>query len=773
MPYAITTRDGITIQNIPDDVPADSPVLRERVARVRASLQTDAGKTLQPAEEPGIIDRVANAFTGADRATAETEALPDWATMPELNSLSLASAKTGVGTLLSNPEETAQIIKANFPDAQVRQDAKGNFIIRSAADGQEYAIKPGFRVSDIPRAIGALAAFTPAGRATTLAGAGAAAAGTQAAIEASQAAAGGSFSGRDVVIAGAGGAAVPAVVNAARAAAAPARQLLDRARGVTLQAPAVPQTAPVVAQTAPVVTPPAAPVTPPAALMPADDLASTARNASLGGFGSKRATQTLAEQAAPDAETVAAAERLGVLEHLQPDHYTTNQAYRQLAQLVKSQTGSPAAAAQREGLLKVAEAADEVITKLGGSADASTLSTNLAAKLQASHAKMAGQAEDLYGQVAKRIPKSLAVDAPDTLGFLRSQIDEMGGSIERLPPVERKLFQALSAAEGESPITYAFLDRTRKEIGQAMRRATGPFKDSESGLLKKLYSTLSSDQERIAAQQGARYTYEAAKYATRLTKGIEDDLAALYGKNLDKSMTPLLTGATKKLAAGDTADFIRLIKATPKDMRQEVTASGLASFFQKTARGGEMDFAGYARWFDGLQRNQQAYTALMSNLPKDARQQLVDLARVARGVAMSKGEFIATGKALNTKALETASTFMGKVFEEVRRTGPMGLAAEVAGSAAGAPGLATALKSAMASSKPTVMQAADKLITSPEFVAAVKASGTKSAPAAARNLARSRVFSKFVRELGNPRELSDPERWVLQALQAANQPQQE
>jgi hypothetical protein len=92
--------------------------------------------------------------------------------MPELNQLSMASAKTGLGTLLSNPQETAQVIKANFPGVQVRQDQKGNFILRSSVDGQEYAIKPGFQVSDIPRAIAGALAFTPAGRAETLLGAG-------------------------------------------------------------------------------------------------------------------------------------------------------------------------------------------------------------------------------------------------------------------------------------------------------------------------------------------------------------------------------------------------------------------------------------------------------------------------------------------------------------------------------------------------------------------------------------------------------------------------
>jgi len=39
MPYSITTKDGITINNIPDDVPADSPELKARVATIRAGQQ--------------------------------------------------------------------------------------------------------------------------------------------------------------------------------------------------------------------------------------------------------------------------------------------------------------------------------------------------------------------------------------------------------------------------------------------------------------------------------------------------------------------------------------------------------------------------------------------------------------------------------------------------------------------------------------------------------------------------------------------------------------
>jgi hypothetical protein len=153
---------------------------------------------------------ISEAVTGRERETELTQTLPEWTQMPELNSASFRSALTGLGTLLANPDEVAKVVQSNFPDTQVFQDEKGNYVFRSSIDQQDYIIKPGFRVSDIPRVIGGLAAFTPAGRAQSVIGAGLAGAGTQAAIEATQAATGGTFDPSEVALAGATGAAFPA-----------------------------------------------------------------------------------------------------------------------------------------------------------------------------------------------------------------------------------------------------------------------------------------------------------------------------------------------------------------------------------------------------------------------------------------------------------------------------------------------------------------------------------------------------------------------------------
>lgn len=150
-------------------------------------------------EKPGLLQRLGNMVTGKEQRVQETEALPEWTQMP-LEGL-WKSFKTAAGTLMTNPEETAQIIKSNYPEVDVRQDERGNYVLNY--QGQDYAIKPGARLSDIPRFVAGMAAFTPAGRAATIPAAMGKAALTQAAIEGTQAATGGEFDVAQVPLAAA------------------------------------------------------------------------------------------------------------------------------------------------------------------------------------------------------------------------------------------------------------------------------------------------------------------------------------------------------------------------------------------------------------------------------------------------------------------------------------------------------------------------------------------------------------------------------------------
>ena len=65
-----------------------------------------------------------------------------------------------------------------------------------------------------------------------------------------------------------------------------------------------------------------------------------------------------------------------------------------------------------------------------------------------------------------------------------------------------------------------------------MQHYTSPFADSESGMLKKLYGTLSQDQQAVADAAGAGDLYKAASVSVAVRKGLEDDMKSLFGKEL-------------------------------------------------------------------------------------------------------------------------------------------------------------------------------------------------------------------------------------------------
>lgn len=771
------------------------------------------------AAEPTLGQKAMDVVTGDLRKTPETEAAPDWTQLPEYaNNFGAEGWKAALGTTFSNPEETAQVLKANFPNVEVRQDDKGNFFIKSAEDGKEYAIKPGFRASDAPRAVGSVAAFLPVGRFASILGQGAAAAGIQGAIEGTQAATGGNFNPGDVLAAGALGAAVPAASRGLSALAARMGGGADdvaaaAARGAPEPVPAgqpVPQ---------PEVVPPASPAAARAAQAEADGLragmvpeavqpvpsaaplaqadlsALTKEAATATGKAQTRAQQILAEQAAPDAETIAAARRLGIEDNLQPDHVTTNQSFRELSQAVKSMPGSEARAQELEGLQAVAKRADDLVTELGGTKDLSTLSENVKNQMVKTVDDLEAQGNALYDSIRKQIPNNTEVSAPSTLAFIEQRAKDLGGT-QYLTPLEKKILGRLSPktvtrteqVPGRAGVTsattrqvestrlplYANMDDVRKAAGQATRMQ-GPFKDADSGLAKKLYSLLTDDQDAAVLPFGMKDVSDAAKAATRTRKALEDDVVSLFGKNLGSSLVGNLAGGVQGLGKGDTAKFLKLINAVPKDMRGEVAASALNYGFRNGAKAGDLNFRTFTQWFEGLQQNKQAYNALMSNLPKEAPQMLKDLYRISSGISAASKERIMTGR-LNaiTKELNGPDTALQKIYGAAAKVAGIS-ALEATTSVVGAPGagLAAGITSALMKGKPDVMKAADKLISDPAFISMAKASMRGEAPKAAtvKHLAKSAQMREFFEKAGKPPEMRNHEEWLMGLFQSANESQ--
>ena len=755
------------------------------------------GFAIQKTEPMGIVGGIREAITGTERATPTTQALPDYAAMPELNTFSMASFKSALGTMISSPEETIQIIKSNYPGVQVTQDEKGNFVLQSSIDGQFYAIKPGFQVSDIPRAVGAVAAFTPAGRAVTIPGAIAAGAGTQAVIEATQAGTGGRFDTGEVALAGALGGAGQAVtripqavrdVRAGRvppAAAPPAAPAgapgAAPAAPVAPVTPAAPAGAPMGTAMAPAVPPaPAAP----AVAMTAEELTATTRRAAEGGLGAGRATEILATQAAPDPKVLEAARRLKIEGYLQPDHLTSNQAYRELAQAVKSIPGSQARAAEIAGLEQVGKQADDLITKIGGLTDLSQMNQVVRTQLGQTVKNLKDQADDAYTQLRTDIPAKTRGPADNVLNFVRQRADELGDP-DYLSALEKDILRKLTPKNikddtgkviGKSQPTYTLIDDVRKDAGAASRQQ-GTFADADTGLAKKLYDLIDDDQFNLAETVGRGEQYRLAKSLVKMRKGFEDDMVSLFGKQLDQSLVTKLSTATTSLSKGDGEKLINILTAIPKDMRQMVAASALNTAFGKATQTGTLNFNTYANWYKGLLENKQAYAALMNNLPQPARKSLSDLYRVADNVRKASRERITTGRIQAVQQeLQGADSLLGSVFMVAKRAA-IGLPIEAATTAVGLPGagIASGLTAALSKGvKPQVIKAADELIASPEFQRlAIDGANKTPSQATVRAVARSAAFQRFAEAAKMPREMSWRERWLVQSMQAGRQSTQE
>lgn len=764
------------------------------------ALTLPNGQTLPKIETPGMMAQAADMVTGNLRKTATSDALPDWASMPELNQMSMASAKTGLGTMASNPEETVKIIQANFPGVQTRQDEKGNYLLKSSVDGKEYAIKPGFQPSDIPRAIGIGAAFTPAGGARSIAGMAMASGATQAAIEGTQAATGGTFNPGEVATAAVAGAAVPLVARAGGAMMDAGKAGLSRLRGVPEPIPAPAAAVREAAAVAPAVPEPTAipPVAAAAKPLAADELAQTARKAAEGGMGSSRAAKILAGETAPDAATVNAAKRLGIEEHLQPDHVTTNQAYRELAQAVKSIPGSETRAAETAGLEKVAARADKLIDDIGGTSDLSTVSATVKKEMQTTQKQLEDTADRLYARVREEIPLKAEAPAENVLAFIGKRADELGGEAN-LSPMEKKILsrltpktstkleQAVADPEQAGLLlggraravkqevqtvkqpTYALLDDVRKDVGAASRMA-GPFKDADTGLAKKLYELITEDQAKVVGSHGATELFNAARASIVTRKALEDDLVSLFGKALDGSIVGDLSGAVKSVSQGDTARLVRLLKAVPDNQRQMVMASGLSSAFRSAGTKGPISFTQYAKWYEGLLRNKQAHAAVMSNLSGPARKQLSDLYRVSQGISKASRERITTGRIQAfTEQFKGADNLVDRIYAVARKSAVGATAGTAAGAVFG-PGVGAAVASALTGGvKAPAIKAADALLSSPEFAQMVKQGGSEAVKA--KRLANSPSFKRFATAVGKDSDLSNRERWILQVVQGQNNTQ--
>ncbi len=763
---------------------APAPVATPIAAPAAAPVSPEQWAASQP--KMGFFEGLAEQVTGQARTTPETQALPEWVNMPEMNQMSMASFKSGFGTLMSNPKETVQILKANFPGVQVRQDAKGNYLLRSSVDQKEYAITPGFTMGDIPRALGGIAAFTPAGAARTIPGAIIGAGATQATIEASQAATGGGMGRPELAEIGMATATGPAGQILQRVVPPVAQAIKSGAQRVLTRptAPVAPRVEPVFE--APPVMPEAPPVSPSAATPPVTPAAAPAatttvttevvnnlvQKASGTGFGAAAARDKLADLAQINVGAKEAADRLGI--KLPADVFSDSPQVRAAAGLTRSAAASEAEAAWRTTVSQAVDKADEVIrqfdaTFVEGAVAPGVVSQKIKDSLTATRSDLNAQASKIYNSVDEVVPKTSVVELPKLQEILESVKAEVGE--KGMSAAERNLAKMIE----EGNVTYGRLKREKTLIGKAIDKLESPYGSMAEADLKRLYAALADDQLTNVGNIGGeelRKQLRAANLIYAKERALGQRIVNAFGNDLEGSVANKMRTAITGAAKGDAGEFNRLLKAVPEDLRKETIATALASV-TRSARGAEKGGFGFSEFADiypKLRANPPVYKTIVDTLGKDSANVLRDLYEVSKRVTEARANVLTTGKA--NQAFANPEGLIGKVMDS---TITQRIVTTVTGLVPGGGAVAPDIIKFMSQGAEERVKAAGKLFADEAFQKLAVEAATKPAPSAAalRRTAMSQSFQKFADAAKLPKSLDARIQWLQTAAQAGRQSTQE
>lgn len=446
-----------------------------------------------PGEDIGFWGGLRESITGARRQTPETQTLPEWQQLPELQKFNAPALKSKTGTIFTNqPQEIVQILQSNFPEMGVRQDKKGNYILKSAANGQEYAIPPGVTMADMPRLVLQIASYGIGGGAGGILKTAGVEATRQAAIEGVKYGTGGEFNAADVGLAGAFGGAGRAVGQAVGAAAPRVtqgiRNLLGRGEAAATQA--APEAAQAGMQAAARVVPKAEQTV---AMVPGEYLGKLAANAAKGNLDSQLELVKLANS---DKTARDVANQLGF--NLPEDVFARNQQVQELVGFIRSKGGQESKFDWQETYNQFTQNVDNIFSEnLGariayGKAATQDVATNINSTLKNTLETLGQKEEALYKEVGDAIPSAQNFSMQNTVNYLKNKQKRV-----ELNPVERKVLDFAQTTPASRAVTAQQL-----------------LKKAEVNRAKQISSNLTPEQK-IAQEEQIRAVKKAQQVSAK------------------------------------------------------------------------------------------------------------------------------------------------------------------------------------------------------------------------------------------------------------------
>lgn len=428
----------------------------------------------------------------------------------------------------------------------------------------------------------------------------------------------------------------------------------------------------------------------------------------------------------PQLDVIQAADRLGV-DSILPSHISGNEQYQAVEQAIKSRAGSSLKVQENEAIRELAAGAGKIIDDVAGAPDALGMSERFIDTVNGRMSALQRRSDQLYSAVDKAMPPSTRIEAPNTKDMLKGVADELGGS-KNLDPIEKRVFQAVNPGE-KDVLTYANLNKQRRLVGDALHKNSGPYKDADRAALSRLYGSLSEDQKAALSGTESLRDFEIAQRLVQMRKSMEEQMVNLRGKTLNGDVAYKATNALQAMSKGNGKGFRELMDSTPsRQLRTELIGSGLRDMLSSGKRGADFNPGGFADWYQNMMASGQMRN-IAKYLPKKTMAGLNDTYKVARAIQVAKSQELQTGKLVEfverfnrvTAPLEMAASHAQRAGTMIGSTigGPVGA---VAGSEIGQR-LASRVR---ASGGAGSADAAEKLISSPEFQRALKMSASKA-----------------------------------------------
>jgi len=506
-----------------------------------------------------------------------------------------------------------------------------------------------------------------------------------------------------------------------------------------------------------------------------EEVGSLVRKASGSGPGSATAKAKLADIAQVNTNAREAAERLGM--DLPFDVFSDNPQVRAAVGLTRSLAGGEAEAAWVNTVRNAITKADEVVQKfdaafIEGRPAPGATSQRILDSLKGTQAQLGKDASAIYQRVDETIPKSSTVQFPrltQTLDDVLAEVGEKGMTAQ-----EKKLYELAT----DPKATYGRLLREKNLVGQAVAGRDSPYGNMDAASLKRLYSALAEDQlENVGAIGGdaLRQELRAANLLTAKKKALENRIVGAFGKEIDGSVATLMQSAIKSASKGDAAQFNKLMKVVPAELRKETIATALASVSSSARAGqeGAFGFAEFAKTYRGLRANPPVYKQVIETLGKDAEPVLRDLFEISRRITDARAQVLTTGKS-NQALVESlkAEGLIGKVMQSTMTQ------RAVTGAVSMMPGgglIAPDIVKHMSRGNADAVKAAGKLFASDDFQKLAIETATKAEPSAAtvRRAAASQAFNDFAKAAKLPQSIDARVQWLQSAVQAGRQIEQE